>query len=242
MPAPELYLASVQRLPDEEAQGLDHRWVRDVAAVRHLTTLRFTHPITIIIGNNGVGKSTLLEGIATEYGFPRAGGAYTVSTSGPPSPLASRIDITLGPHAKQGYFLRGDTHFDAATRLGDDGPNAQNLHEMSHGESVMLLVEHFIPDALYLLDEPESGLSAVRQMALLVMLHDLAAAGAQIITVTHSPILLAIPGAEIIEITDGGIARGLNVEDTTTFRAMRDYLADPAGIAEYMLDVTRPDT
>ena len=79
-------------------------------------------------------------------------------------------------------------------------------------------------------------------MALLVMLHDLAAAGAQIIMVTHSPVLLAIPGAEIIEITDGGIARGVNVEDTTTFRAMRDFLADPAGIAEYMLDVTRPDT
>lgn len=213
-------------------------WVLDVAAVRHLDRLEFTAPITVFTGDNGVGKSTLLTGIARSYGFPVDGGVYH-PPAGPLDPLSPLLHVVERREAKRGYFLRGDAHFEAGRKMGSAGPSAHHLHAMSHGESVMMLVEHFPPEGIYILDEPESGLSAVRQMALLVLLHDLAAAGAQIIMVTHSPILLGIPGAELIEIGEDGYSRGLGVEETTAFRAMRDYLADPEGIAQYMLEVTR---
>ena len=100
----------------------------------------------------------------------------------------------------------------------------------------MELTSRLIPDALYLLDEPESGLSPVAQMALVAQVHALGEAGAQVIVVTHSPIVLGVPGAEIVEVGEQGMDRGLAVEDTLAFRAMRDFLADPEGIAEYMAD------
>ena len=94
---------------------------------------------------------------------------------------------------------------------------------------------------LFLLDEPESGLSLIRQMTLLAELHQIAEAGAQLIIATHSPVLLALPGARILEFTaDGGILENIGVEETTAYRALRDFLADPHGIADYMVDVTGP--
>lgn len=219
-------------------------WVRDVPAVAHLLArgrLELAHPVTVITGDNGVGKSTLLHAIARGYGFNTAGGAYRIETAGFPDPLFHTVRVETGPRAKQGYFLRAEKHFDHATELGDDGPNAHNLHHMSHGESVMTLVETFVPDGVYLLDEPESGLSAVRQMAQLAMLHRLSQRGAQIIMVTHSPILFAIPGAHIVEITQDALSTAIDLESTLAYRAMRDWLEDPAGVARFMIEVTDPE-
>lgn len=139
-----------------------------------------------------------------------------------------------------GYFLRAESHFTVASEYQNSAPGVSNLHTMSHGESVMQVVQHaFHGGGLYLLDEPESGLSMIRQMTLLAELHAVAAAGAQIIMATHSPILLAIPGADIWEFSaDGSMRRQVAVEETTSFRALRDFLSDPFEIAEFMVEVT----
>lgn len=202
-------------------------WALATPAISHVVNFGFalTHPITLITGGNGVGKSTLLEGMARAWGFAVEGGTWGAAKPTARDPLYGALTVRTGARAKAGYFLRGETH-SAVTEFGG----------RSHGESVMELTSRFIPNALYLLDEPESGLSAVAQMALLSQLHALADADAQVIAVTHSPIVLGVPGAEIVEIGEHGIERGLAVEDTLAYRAMRDFLKDPHGIAEYMAD------
>lgn len=187
--------------------------------------LTLSHPITLITGGNGVGKSTLVEGIARRFGFHMEGGTWGVGKAGAYDPLYGALGLHTGPRAKAGYFLRGETH----TRITEFG-------ECSHGESVMELMSRLIPNALYLLDEPESGLSAVAQMALVAQLHALGTRHAQIVAVTHSPIVLSVPGAEIIEFDEDGARRGIGVEDTLAFRAMRDFFDDPETIAEYMAE------
>lgn len=206
-------------------------WAAATPALAALASepLDFTHPVTAITGPNGSGKSTLLEAIARAYGFPLRGGTYGVEAAGPADPLFGALTLRLGDVAKSGYFLRSETHNYVAQKYGE-------FLARSHGESILDLTYRFMPNGLYLLDEPEAGLSPISQMALLAQVHSLADAGAQFIMVTHSPILLAVPGAEIIELDDAHLTRGHELEETIPYRAMRDFLADPHGIAEYMAD------
>lgn len=220
-------------------------WVFEVPAFRVLRTLgrlSLRRPITLITGENGVGKSTLLEGIAVSSGFNDAGGPFGAPAQRRENPLRQVATVTRGSRAMDGYFLRAESHFNVATQFGDSAPGVVNLHEMSHGESVMQVIqESFHGNGLYLLDEPESGLSMIRQMTLLAELHRAATAGAQLVIATHSPVLLALPGAEVWEFTgEGELNRGRSVAETTAFRALRDFLADPHGIAEFMVEVTDP--
>ncbi|WJY98539.1 AAA family ATPase [Corynebacterium fournieri] len=215
----------VQQVTVDPAQAPE--WALATPAISHVAEFGFelTHPVTLLTGGNGVGKSTLLEGIARAWGVALEGGTWGVGKSGPRDPMFGALKLRTGPRAKAGYFLRGETH----TRVTEFGGR-------SHGESVMELTSRLIPDALYLLDEPESGLSPVAQMALVAQLHALGEAGAQVIAVTHSPIVLGVPGAEIVEIGERGIERGVGLEETLAYRAMRDFLADPHEIAEYMAE------
>lgn len=221
-------------------------WVFDVPAFRVLRErgrLPLGRPVTLLTGENGVGKSTLLEGIAVSCGFNDAGGPFGAEIGSRVNPLRHVATVQRGARAMDGYFLRAEAHFNIATDYGNSAPGAVNLHRMSHGESVMQVVQQaFHGNGLYLLDEPESGLSMIRQLALLAELHAVAQAGAQLIIATHSPVLLALPGAEIWEFTaEGDLHRGLAVQETTAYRALRDFLADPPGIAEFMVEVTEPE-
>ncbi len=221
------------------------RWVDTVPAFRALKSagyLDFRSPITIITGENGVGKSTLLEGIAVSCGFNDQGGPFGARVTGRNNPLRNVASVLQGARAMDGYFMRAESHFNVASEYGNDAPGVSNLHQMSHGESVLQVVqEAFSGNGLYLLDEPESGLSTIRQLTLLAELHLCAEAGAQIVVATHSPVLLATPGAEIWEFTaEGDFNRGLDVEDTVPFRALRDFFEDPEEIAEFMVEVTGP--
>lgn len=223
--------------------GTPPQWARETPVIAHLSAagpVALTHSVTALTGPNGSGKSTLLEAVARAYGFPLTGGTHGAQLPGPRGDLYGSIAVTGEPRAKAGYFLRSETHNGTASSYGE-------FLRRSHGESILEATSRFTPEGLYILDEPEAGLSAVSQMALLAQLHAIAAAGAQVLMVTHSPILLAVPGAEIFEVrrasgtgagtgagTGTECVRGVSVEETIPFRAMRDFLADPAEIAEFM--------
>ncbi|WP_297451990.1 AAA family ATPase [uncultured Corynebacterium sp.] len=193
--------------------------------------MTFTTPITILTGENGKGKSTVLEALASAMGVDTDGGSrYKTQERTSPVPL-----VLTRRNPPDTFFFRGDAHLNLARyyeSLGD--PSLSDLTQMSHGQSIMALAERrFGAESLIFLDEPEAGLSVLRQLELLGRLGALAEAGAQIIMATHSPILLAAPEATIISLDD---ADTTHFEDTLAVRATRDFLADPVGIADYMVE------
>ena len=193
--------------------------------------MAFTTPITILTGENGKGKSTVLEALASAMGVDTDGGSrYKTQERTSPVPL-----VLTRRNPPDTFFFRGDAHLNLTRyyeSLGD--PSLADLTQMSHGQSIMALAKRRLsPESLIFLDEPEAGLSVLRQLELLGRLGALAEAGAQIIMATHSPILLAAPEATIISLDD---ADTTHFEDTLAVRATRDFLADPVGIADYMVE------
>lgn len=204
-----------------------------------LERLTFSTAVTFFVGENGSGKSTILEAIAIALGFNAEGGSRNFRFGTRPS--HSELHQYLRPvrgiqRPRDGFFLRAESYFNVATEIeridAEPGPGApiapafgpRALHEQSHGESFLALVQHrFRGDGLYVLDEPEAALSPMRQMTLLSRLHELVQMRSQFIIATHSPILLAYPGATIYECGPGGV-RHLEYENTEHFRITRDFL------------------
>ena len=176
-------------------------------AVRYLLkggTLTFDRPVTFLVGENGTGKSTLLEGIAVACGFNPEGGTrnFSFSTRATHSPLGEFLTPARRRYPKDGFFLRAESFYNVATHIDEldettpgprliDSYGGVSLHHQSHGESFLALVEHrFGGHGLYLLDEPEAALSPARLMTLMVMLDQLVKDDSQFVIATHSPILM----------------------------------------------------
>jgi len=196
-------------------------------------------PVCCFTGENGSGKSTLLEAIAVGFGFNAEGGSrnFRFSTRDSHSALYEQLVLVKGvKRPKDGFFLRAESFYNVASEIDrineDDATMLEDyggvsLHEQSHGESFWsLLNNRFGAGGLYLLDEPEAALSPQRQMAVLVLLNRLARAGSQFILATHSPILLAYPGAKIYELGAQG-ARKRRWEELENVQLYRDFLRDP---------------
>jgi predicted ATPase len=197
---------------------------------RNLKSIAFNPAVTFIIGENGTGKSTLLEAIAVASGFNAEGGSrnFGFSTRATHSCLHEVLTIRRGlTLPKDGYFLRAESFYNVATeieKLGVSGYGAKSLHEQSHGESFMTLVmERFRGHGLYLLDEPEAALSPTRQLALLSRIHQLVADGSQFIICTHSPILMAYPQATIYSLEDQSLQK-VAYTDTEHYAVTRQFL------------------
>ena len=207
--------------------------------------------VTFLVGENGTGKSTLVEAIAVAAGFNPEGGSrnFRFATRATESSLGDHLVLRWGTtRPRSGFFLRAETFYNVATEIErldrDEGSpsllpayGGTSPHERSHGESFLDLVVHrFGPHGLYLLDEPEAALSVRGALALLRRMADLTAQGSQLVVATHSPILLALPGATILEIADDGAVERVGYDEALPVRLTRDFLGAPERFLRHLLD------
>lgn len=205
-------------------------YLRKIEAIKELEELVFDKPITFFVGENGSGKSTLLEALAVSYGFNPEGGTknYFFSTYDTHSRLYEAIRVSKGYRkAKWGYFLRAESFYNVATKeeeYADFGHPSEKYHEKSHGESFLALAQNQLrPNGLYLFDEPEAALSPQRQLTLLMEIYACAKQGSQFIIVTHSPILLGMPDAQIVSFDDGRI-HSCKYVDTESYKVTEMFI------------------
>lgn len=198
--------------------------------------LRFESPITFFVGENGTGKSTLLEAVAIGSGFNPGGGTRHSLNEQRKSESLLHEYLTFVWNKKvfDGFFLRAESLFNFASFLeeweretGEDFHSAyggKSLHEQSHGESFMAVMKNRFKQGLFILDEPEAALSPARQLSLLSRMHQLVAKGdTQFIIATHSPIILSYPDATILQFSKDGLQK-VKYEDTEHFTVTKDFL------------------
>lgn len=197
-------------------------------------TLPFTRPVTCLIGDNGVGKSVLLEGLARCLGFDAAGGPLSVNPQRTlPQDVFFKDELRVIRHfhrPKSSYFFRAETFHQLASYIDDTGYlggyGGVPLHRLSHGQAFMTLLQHkFNADGLYLLDEPEAALSPMLQLAAARLIYELACQGAQFLIVTHSPVLMAIPDASLLQLQRDGI-QPVAYQDTEHYIVMKRFYGD----------------
>jgi predicted ATPase len=230
---------------------LDPELVEDRAAypfclpfLRDGFDLDFDRPITIIVGENGTGKSTLLEGIAVVAGFDEAGGGKghrSVDHSNAVEVMGGELSQALRagwlPKITNGWFFRAESFFSVARYLDAVGSPSADFLSYSHGEGFLRLFgERCQRQGIFIFDEPESALSPSRQMEFLKLMRRMETLGiCQIIMATHSPILMAYPGAHLLRLTKYGLDP-VTVEQTDHYKVMREFCADPAGFVEAVIE------
>jgi predicted ATPase len=203
--------------------------------------LDFDRPITIIVGENGTGKSTLLEGIAGQCGFNLSGGnrnhLYAAELNS--SPLTDALRLSWLPKIARGFFMRAESFFDFAHYIDNEVPESlsayggKSLHQQSHGESFLALFQNkFKGQAIYILDEPEAALSPRRQLEFLKVMRLLELEGeSQMIMATHSPILMAYPRAQLL-MFDGRVIREASLSETPHYQLMRNFVMNPKAMMD----------
>lgn len=214
-------------------------------ALRDLDELDLHPHVTFLVGENGSGKSTLAEAIAVAAGFNAEGGSrnFNFTTRDSTSVLHRHLRLVRSPtRPTTGYFLRAESFFNVASRVEELGPEIaraygdRSLHEQSHGESFLSLVlNRFGPNGLYVMDEPEAAMSPQGCLALLRAIHDLAAHGCQFIIATHSPLLVAYPDADVLELGEDGIER-IPFRETKHFQLFRSFTEAPERFLRPLLE------
>jgi predicted ATPase len=230
-------------------------YLHQLPVIQHLLKekkLSFSSPVTFFVGENGTGKSTLLEAIAVAYGFNAEGGSrnFSFSTNETHSDLFRHLQIVKRGFPKDGFFLRAESLYNVATNIDDldqetfefvnpppviDGYGGVSLHHQSHGESFLSIVQNrFKGNGLYILDEPEAALSPMRLLTLMAEMNDLVKNNSQFIIATHSPILMTFPKAEILSFSRDGV-QSVGYEETKHFQITKQFLENPEKMLHYLL-------
>lgn len=226
---PRPYLKSVSIKDQAEVDWSSYPF--SIPAVNGLQSLDFHRDVTFFVGENGSGKSTILEAIALALGFSEEGGTKNVKldTASTSSGLTAHLKLVRSfRKPKDGYFLRAESFYNVATYMDEldylEGYGGKSIHARSHGEAFMtLLTNKFRGNGIYLLDEPEAALSPARLMAAISAIHSLVQEESQFIIATHSPILLAYPNAKILAFSNSGISE-VGYADTEHYRITKDFL------------------
>jgi predicted ATPase len=239
------YLRSIELKRENIKSFLRHPF--SVPAIKNLTSLEFHPKVTFIVGENGSGKSTILEAIAAAYGFNPEGGTinFSFSSMDTHSELHQYIKLIKGVRRpKDGFFLRAESFYNFASNvdalerevpglLSSYGGNS--LHKQSHGESFFsVFMNRFNGKGLYILDEPEAALSPSRQMSMISRMHQLTKEDSQFIIATHSPIIMAYPEATIYEIKES--IRRVRYEDTEHYQIMKSFINNKSKILEVLME------
>ena len=245
MPAP--YLRRIwldpQRVPNPEAYPFCLPFLKGGF------DLEFGRAITIIVGENGTGKSTLLEGIAVLAGYDEAGGGkgyMPVDHSNALEKMGGELSKALRaswlPRITNGWFFRAESFFsvarymDEAAREPLSGPPPDFLSH-SHGEGFLRFFEERCQrQGIFVFDEPESALSPARQIEFLKLMRRMEQSGiCQVIMATHSPMLMAFPDARLLRLTKYGL-EPVTVEQTDHYKVMREFCDDPKGFVEAAIE------
>lgn len=228
--------------PSDDAPAAGAGWPTSIPAVAQVLAdgIDLAPGVTFLVGENGSGKSTIVEGIALAYGLSPEGGSRGARHSTRPteSPLSDWVRLQRGVGASRwGFFLRAETMHSFYTYL-EENPSGGDVafHEMSHGESFLALLESRFDDpGFYCLDEPEAALSFSSTLTLIAVLQRITDDGGQVLCATHSPVLAALPGARILEVGEWGI-RSAVWEDLELVRHWRSFLTSPERYLRHLLD------
>ena len=236
-----LYISDI-RLSEMPAKS---SYLNRLPVVEHLKRcgrIELHKPVTFVIVENGTGKSTLLEAVAVAAGFNAEGGSrnFNFSTNESHSMLWQCLTLSKSLPAKDGFFLRAESVYNLASNIDEieevNNYGGVSLHAQSHGESFLSIIQNrFWGEGLYLLDEPEAALSPQRLMTLLVEIDRLVKNKSQLIIATHSPILMAYPHADILQLNDSGITRA-NYKDTEHYKVTKMFIDQPEKMLKLLLE------
>ncbi|ADW70274.1 AAA family ATPase [Granulicella tundricola] len=242
-------LKSITLLPERITNPTAYPF--SVPAISTFRRLDITSRVLCFAGENGTGKSTLLEAIAAHIGFGREGGNRdmrfeTSESVAATEPLIRALRLGFDKRTGEGFFFRAESLFSVATQIDEwdsdssfggkirDSYGGVSLHDHSHGETFFTVLDHkFRRSGLFLLNEPEAALSPQRQLAFLVLIHATLRdyKDAQFIISTHSPLLLGYPGAQIVSF-DGGRLQPIDYDRTYPYLIIRRFLTDRTQMLE----------